>query len=88
VPDYRLTVQVGQLYEMAGRKGELANRLIRVHEQEPDNGLVTSYLVTLLGRDGKHAQAAEILEKWVAKHPEDLEAKTRLEQERKDVAKP
>jgi tetratricopeptide (TPR) repeat protein len=88
VPDYRLTVQVGQLYEMAGRKGELSKRLIRVHEQEPDNGLVTSYLVTLLSRDGKHGQAAEILEKWVAKHPEDLEAKTRLDQERKDAAKP
>jgi hypothetical protein len=88
VPDYRLTVQVGQLYEMGGRKGELAGRLLRVHDQEPDNGMVTSYLVTLLSRDGKHSQAAEILEKWVAKHPEDLEAKSRLEQERKDSAKP
>lgn len=88
VPDYRLTVQVGQLYEMAGRKGELTNRLLRVHEQEPDNGLVTSYLVTLLSRDGSHKQAADILEKWVARHPEDLEAKARLEQERKDAAKP
>jgi hypothetical protein len=87
-PDYRLSVQVGQLYDMAGRKGELINRLVTVHDQEPENGMVTSYLVSVLTREGKHAEVVTLLEKWLAKHPEDQEAKTRLEQERKALVKP
>jgi len=87
-PDYRLSVQLGQLYDMAGRKDELVKRLEAVQKLDPDNAMVTSYLVSVLTRDGKHAEVVTLLEKWLQKHPEDMEAKTRLEQERKAIAQP
>ncbi len=87
-PDYRLSVQLGQLYDMAGRKDELVKRLEAVQKQDPDNAMVTSYLVSVLTRDGKHTEVVALLEKWLQSHPDDAEAKSRLEQERKAIAQP
>ncbi len=88
VPDYRLSIQIGSISDMAGRKGELVRRLQEAQKEDPDNGMLTSYLISVLSREEKHAEVVAVLEQWLAKHPEDSEARARLEQERKAIAKP
>jgi hypothetical protein len=88
VPDYRLSIQIGSISDMAGRKGELVRRLQEAQKDDPENGMLTSYLISVLTREGKHGEVVDVLEKWLVKHPEDQEARTRLEQERKATAQP
>jgi hypothetical protein len=84
-PDVRIYLQVGQMYEMAGRPDEFLKYTELAAQQEPDNALALGTLISLYGRKGYHDKAVAILEKWVAQNPTDTEAARRLEQEKKLV---
>ncbi|HNW60465.1 MAG TPA: DUF2723 domain-containing protein [bacterium] len=85
VPDYRLSMRIGQLYDLAGRTDELVRRAEVVIKEQPDNAMVYGYLVASLSRAGNHQRAAELLEGWLKRHPDDKEAESRLVQERAQI---
>ena len=82
VPDYRLSMRIGQLYDLAGRTDELIRRGELIVKEQPDNAMVYGYLVASLSRSGMHQRAAELLEDWLKRHPDDKEAQIRLNEER------
>lgn len=85
VPDYRLSMRIGQLYDLAGNTSELIRRGEEIIKEQPDNPMVVGYLVSSLSRVGNHQRAVELLEEWLKRHPEDTEAQMRLSEERKLV---
>ncbi len=85
IPDFRLSMQIGQMYDLAGRPDVFIQRLQRLARIDPDNAYITATLISVLSREGKHGRAVELLEKWVAQHPDDSRAKERLEQERRYI---
>ncbi len=86
VPDFRLSMQIGQMYDMAGRPDVFIQRLERLADVDPSNAYVTATLISVLSRENRHEEAVERLEEWIAKHPDDSRAKERLQQERKYLA--
>jgi tetratricopeptide (TPR) repeat protein len=82
VPDYRLSMRIGQLYDLAGRTDELIRRAEVVIKEQPENAMVYGYLVASLSRAGNHQRAADLLEEWLKRHPDDSEAASRLTEER------
>ncbi len=86
VPDYRLSMRIGQLYDFAGRTDEFIRRGREIIKTQPDNPMVVGYMVASLSRMGDHQQAIELLEEWVKRHPDDSEAKARLAEERQLAA--
>ncbi len=85
-PDYRLSLRIGQLYDLAGRTDELIKRAEVIVAQQPDNAMAYGYLVSTLSRIGNHQRAVELLEDWIKRHPDDREAQVRLEEERKLIS--
>ncbi len=85
VPDYRLSMRIGQIYDLAGKTDELIRRAEAVIKDQPDNAMVYGYLVASLSRAGNHQRASELLADWVKRHPDDKEAETRLAQERAQI---
>ncbi|MBN2354977.1 DUF2723 domain-containing protein, partial [candidate division KSB1 bacterium] len=81
-PDYRLSLRIGQLYDMAGKPEELIKRGEAIVAKQPDNAMAYGYLVATLSRNGKHERAVELLEDWIKRHPDDREAQQRLDEER------
>jgi len=81
VPDYRLSLRIGQLYDLAGRSDELIRRGEEIIKTQPENAMAYGYLVATLSRTGNHARSAELLQAWVTKHPDDREAQQRLVEE-------
>lgn len=86
VPDYRLSMRIGQLYDLAGNTAELIRRGEEIIKEQPDNPMVVGYLVSSLSRVGNHQRAVELLEEWLKRHPEDTEAQARLSEERQLAA--
>ena len=82
VPDYRLSMRIGQLYDLAGKTDELIGRAEVIIKDQPDNAMVYGYLVSSLSRTGNHQRAIDLLENWLKRHPEDKEAANRLDEER------
>jgi pentatricopeptide repeat protein len=85
IPDYRLSLQIGQMYDLAGRRDEYINRLRAVIEKDPENTYSYATLVSALSQSGQHEEAIELLEGWLARHPDDQEARRRLEAERQKL---
>lgn len=83
VPDYRLSMRIGQLYDFAGRTDEFVRRGKEILKSQPDNPMVVGYLVASLSRTGDHKTAVEMLEDWVKRHPDDDEARARLTEEQR-----
>ena len=86
VPDVRLSLQIGQMYDIAGRKDEFLRRAERAVEQFPDNAIAMGTLISLLSREGYHDRAISLLEDWLKKYPDDREARRKLEMEKKLLA--
>ncbi len=82
VPDYRLSLRIGQIYELAGKSDEFVRRAEEVIKSKPEDPMVYGYLVASLSRIGNHQRAVELLEEWLKRHPEDREAASRLTEER------
>ncbi|OPZ81408.1 MAG: hypothetical protein BWY77_00657 [bacterium ADurb.Bin431] len=82
VPDYRLSLRIGQLYDLAGKSEEFIRRAEEAIKAKPDDPMVYGYLVATLSRSGNHKRAVELLEEWLQRHPEDREAASRLTEER------
>ncbi len=86
VPDYRISLNIGQMYYMAGQTEQFIKRLGLAMDQAPDNPEIYGTLVSLLSREGHHDRAVDLLENWIAKHPEDKQAKSMLETEKKSLS--
>ncbi|OGB99365.1 hypothetical protein A2V82_00765 [candidate division KSB1 bacterium RBG_16_48_16] len=80
---YRLLLQVGQWYNMAGRQDKAIEYAERAYEMQPDSPYVYGTYISILSENGQHGRAVELLEEWLAKNPEDQQAKMRLEEEQK-----
>jgi len=83
VPDYRISLNIGQMYYMAGQTEQFIKRLESSMEQVPDNPEIYGTLVSLLSREGQHDRAVKLLEKWITKHPDDKQATSMLDTEKK-----
>ncbi len=81
-PDVRLPIQIGLLYERAGKTDKFVEKAEWALRNEPDNTYVVGTLVQLYSREGMHDKAVELLEDWIVKHPDDPEAKRKLESEK------
>ncbi len=82
VPDPRIHLQIGQLYDLAGRTDEFIKRAEYAVRQFPNNTLALGTLISLYSREGMTDKSVELLEDWVEKNPDDTEALQRLERER------
>ena len=80
---YRLLLQIGQWYNMAGRQDKAIEYAERAYEMQPDSPYVYGTYISILSENGQHGRAVELLEEWLAKNPEDQQAKMRLEEEQK-----
>jgi len=87
VPDFRLHLQIGQMYDMAGRTDEFFKRATLAFEEAPENPLAVGSLISLLSREGEHEKAIELLEAWITENPDDREAARRLEEERERLTR-
>ncbi len=81
-PDFRLPIQIGSLYDLAGETDKFIKKVEWAVSMDPDNAYSVGTLVTLYGREGDHQKAVDLLEKWLLAHPDDPEARNKLEQER------
>ncbi|MBD3374409.1 DUF2723 domain-containing protein [candidate division KSB1 bacterium] len=86
IPDIRLALSIGQMYQVAGRTDRYEARLRTLKEMYSDNAYVNLALIQLLSGANRHAEAIQMLEEWVAKNPNDSEAQRRLEQQRRLLA--
>ena len=82
MPDIRIALQVGQLYDFAGRPEEFIDAAEWSYKREPENPMAVGTLVSLYSREKKHDQAIKLLEEWIKKHPEDSEAVKKLDEEK------
>lgn len=82
LPDVRLMLQIGQMYDIAGRKEKFVEYAEDAVHAFPDNALAYGTLVSLYSRERMHEKAIELLENWLATHPGDREAERKLEEER------
>jgi len=83
VPDVRLLLQVGQMYDLAGRKKKFMEYAEMAMQMSPDNAYVYGTLVSLYSRAGRHQDAIDLLNQWLKKHPEDKQAASKMQQEQK-----
>lgn len=79
-PDMRLPLQVGQYYQFAGKPEKFLSLAQYVYKQQPDDPEVVGVLVSLLQREGKYEEALQTLNSWQTTHPEDPEAKKKIEE--------
>jgi tetratricopeptide (TPR) repeat protein len=86
VPDYRISMSIGQMYYLAGRSDEFIRRLDMALEQNPESPDIYGALISILSQQGNHERAVKTLELWLAKHPDDKQAKDMLERERTFLA--
>ena len=82
-PDVRLPIQIGSLYDLAGRPDKFIEKVEWAANADPDNAYAVGTLVSLYSREGDHQKAVEVLEKWLLTHPDDPEARSKMEQERR-----
>lgn len=80
LPDIRLNLQIGQMYDIAGAKGKFVEYAEDAIKADPENSLAYGTLVSLYSREKEHQKAVDLLETWLAAHPGDNEAKRKLEQ--------
>ena len=88
LPDVRLALQIGQMYDIAGEDGKFIEYAEWAVSADPGNALANGTLVSLYSRDKKHDKAIELLENWLLTHPDDRDAKQKLEQEKTLLAIP
>ena len=79
IPDFRLSMQLGKMYELVNRPEEYISRLRLILSRDPENVFAYGSLVSSLENIKQYDEAIELLEKWLKDHPEDREAVTRLE---------
>ncbi|MCR4437575.1 MAG: DUF2723 domain-containing protein [bacterium] len=83
VLDLRAQLEIAKLYYLGGRKDESERRLKKLAAANPDFGEAHGWLVLLYEQQGRYADAAEVLEHWVQKHPGDKEAGEKLDELRR-----
>ena len=88
MPHVRLLLQVGQWYGLAGETDRYMDLAQLALKTDPNDPMVYGTLVSLLSKQGKHKEATELLEQWLAINPSDTEAKKRLETEQNLMLKP
>jgi len=84
-PDARLPLQVGQYYQFAGKPEEFTRLAELAYNQEPENPEVVGAYVSLLQRDNRLQEALKVLQDWQALNPEDTEARTKIEEIKKEI---
>jgi len=84
-PDARLPLQVGQYYQFAGKPEEFTRLAELAYNQEPENPEVVGAYVSLLQRDNRLREALKVLQDWQALNPEDTEARTKIEEIKKEI---
>ncbi|HPG39038.1 MAG TPA: DUF2723 domain-containing protein [bacterium] len=82
-PDVRLPIQIGSLYDLAGQPEKFIKKAEWAVKVEPDNAYAVGTLVSLYEREGINDKAITLLENWLIAHPDDSEAKTKLEEMKK-----
>ncbi|MBN1562074.1 DUF2723 domain-containing protein [candidate division KSB1 bacterium] len=78
-PDVRLPLQVGQYYHFAGRPNDFTRLAAFAYNEEPENPEVVGAYVSLLEREARYDEAIAILQEWQKQHPDDPEAKRKIE---------
>ena len=78
-PDARLLMRLGMWYETAGMKDKLLEKAELALKLEPNNAMIVGSLVQLYNREGMTEKALKLLEDWVAKNPQDTQARRELE---------
>ena len=86
-PDFRIMLQIGQMYDNAGKTEEFIKRAEKCMEIAPDNPLSIGTLISLYSREGYHDKSVKLLEDWAQRHPADSRALQMLEAERALLAK-
>ncbi len=79
-PDVRLPLQVGQYFHFAGKTEEFVRLAEYSYNLAPDNAEVVGSYVTILEREGQYDDAINVLRKWQETHPEDPEAKKKIDE--------
>jgi len=82
-PDIRLPIQIGSLYDLAGETDKFIKKVEWAVNVDPENAYAVGTLVSLYSRQGDHKKAVELLEKWLLTHPDDPEARSKMEQEQR-----
>jgi tetratricopeptide (TPR) repeat protein len=80
---YRLLLQIGQWYSMASHPDKAIEYAEQAYKMEPDSPYVYGTYISILSDNGQHDRAVEMLEEWLAKNPDDQQARQRLEEEKK-----
>ncbi|NIA29541.1 MAG: DUF2723 domain-containing protein [Actinobacteria bacterium] len=83
VPDARLLLQVGQMYDLAGKSKKFLEYTEMAMEMSPDNAYVYGTLVSLYSRAGRHQDAVDLLNEWLKRHPDDKQATLKMQEEQK-----
>ena len=74
IPDDRLVLSIGRLYDDAGKQGEFERRLKDVFARDPNNIQTIFYLLDFYQRNGRFLDAINILDQWLELHPNDPNA--------------
>ncbi len=86
VLDLRAQLEIAKLYYLGGRKEESERRLKKVAAENPDYGEAHGWLLTLYEQQGRYKEAADVLERWIERHPGDREVAGKLEELRRKAA--
>ncbi len=80
VPDPRLILQVGQMYEYAGQPDDFLRLAKIAYNNNPENAYVVGSYVSLLERNENYDKALNILREWRKANPSDSEAQKKINQ--------
>ncbi|RJP74074.1 MAG: DUF2723 domain-containing protein [Candidatus Zixiibacteriota bacterium] len=79
-------LKVATAYYQAARFAEAERMFRQIMARDPNNGHAVGGLLQIFDRQGDAVKAVQLLEGWVASHPNDTGARNQLEQYRRRLA--
>ena len=75
IPDIRIDLSIGKMYEDAGRPEEFERRMKRIVEKNPNEIQLYMYLLDYYQRNKMYQPAIDLLNQWLELRPEDQNAR-------------
>ncbi len=87
ITDDRLELSIGKMYWDAGRPEEFERRAKMVIARKPDNVDAYVWLLDFYRYQKRYADAINLMQQWLERHPNDKQAQTVIQQLQNELAK-